>query len=701
MTTHPRTSSPAASADHRDAYRRLALAVARGEALDEVARIGLAGARTASGWPAGQLRAVEPGGGRPRLTATLAVVGTDARPDLAPAFTGALPEPGSPTATAAATGRPAWTPRDAAPGAPGSARLAVPLVHGEVLGLIELVDDRPHDVDPATLAALAETAEVLGAVLGRDRDDPERRAHPELDRRLQSQITRRIAEGVSLVGADGTILYVNPQLAAMFGYDAAEMEGRCIYDFNVPEQRPPTGTVTQPRPVELHGELRHVRRDGTIFTTDARATAIPVDGIDGIDGEPGELAWLTVERDVTEEKLQSEALRDSEDRLALIQRHAPIGLALVDLDGRFVQTNPALCAITGRSDDELRTLTIRDVTHPDDRPSSDRGLDRLVRGRISLFETEKRFVRPDGRAVWIAVTSAIARDEEGAPRHIIAQVMDIGARKRAEGARAEQAEELERSNAELRRATDRAERAQRAAVEANRAKNQFLSRMSHELRTPLNAVLGFAQLLGMEDLADNQLDMVDQVLRAGRHLLLLIDEVLDIARLEDGTMTVVVEPVDLPAAVDHARSLLGPLVRERGVNVGRPEPADDHLPPAGADRQRVVQILLNLLSNAVKYNRPGGEVTVTVDEGADRLSITVADTGPGIAPEVLPRVFEPFDRLGAEQTDVEGTGIGLTVSRALAEQMGGRLTVRSTLGEGSTFVLELPLFAATPAAPPA
>jgi signal transduction histidine kinase len=328
------------------------------------------------------------------------------------------------------------------------------------------------------------------------------------------------------------------------------------------------------------------------------------------------------------------------------------------------------------------------------------GVGALLAGESALFECEKRYVRPDGEIVWVAVTVSVARDEEGQPRYLIGQVLDIRARKQAEEVRARHAAELESSNAELRRATLDAEDARRAAVKANKAKNEFLSRMSHELRTPLNAVLGFAQLLEMEsDLADSQRVMVDQVLGGGRHLLQLIDEVLDIARMENGTMTVLVEPVDVEAVVEHARSLLDPLVKEREVQVHAVAFAGGGpLPPVGADRQRVIQILLNLLSNAIKYNVRGGEVSLEAYRAGDRLAIDVRDTGRGIDPAVLPRVFEPFDRLGAEHTGIEGTGIGLTVSRALAEQMGGRLTVRSTVGEGSTFTLELPLLEHSPTA---
>jgi PAS domain S-box-containing protein len=529
--------------------------------------------------------------------------------------------------------------------------------------------------------------EVLNGdrVIGVTRDITEHRAREQRDR-LLSKIARTMVEGVSLVRADGTILWVNRQYAAMFGFEPHEMEGGCVWDHIAPEDRVPPGTIAAPQPDSMHGEIRHIRRDGTQFTTEANVTAMPID-----DGEPGELAWLGVERDITDEKAQSEALRDSEERLALIQEHAPIGLALVDLDGGFVQANPALCTITGREGGDLTRLRLRDIAHPADVGLCEQGIAGLLDGRSSTVATELRFRRPDGTTVWIALTVALVRDDEGVPRHLIAQVLDVAARKQVEEARAQHAYELERSNADLRRATDEAER-------ANQAKNEFLSRMSHELRTPLNAVLGFAQLLGMEDLTETQIDMVDQVLQGGRHLLFLIDEVLDIARMENGTMSVVVEHVDVPAAIAHACSMLDPLIRERSVQVHTPGP-DQWIPPVGADRQRVKQILLNLISNAVKYNEVGGEVTVSTETVGTRLRLSVRDTGPGIAPEALPRLFEPFDRLGAEHTEVEGTGIGLTVSRALAEQMGGRLTVASQLGNGSTFTLELPLLSRASALP--
>jgi signal transduction histidine kinase/ActR/RegA family two-component response regulator len=245
--------------------------------------------------------------------------------------------------------------------------------------------------------------------------------------------------------------------------------------------------------------------------------------------------------------------------------------------------------------------------------------------------------------------------------------------------------------AEARRAISEAEtrEARRSADAANRAKTEFLSRMSHELRTPLNAILGFAQLLEMDELTSEQRESVRYIRRGGDQLLSLINEVLDISRIEIGALSLSPEPVWLPDVLDEQLALMAPMAAERAVTIGvRATPAvTGHVL---ADRQRLKQVLLNLLSNAVKYNRQGGRVWIECRESAPgRLRIDVTDTGFGIPPDKLDRLFTPFDRLGAEQTGVEGTGIGLTLTRRLVEEMGGSLAVQSTVDEGSTFSVEL------------
>jgi signal transduction histidine kinase/ActR/RegA family two-component response regulator len=232
------------------------------------------------------------------------------------------------------------------------------------------------------------------------------------------------------------------------------------------------------------------------------------------------------------------------------------------------------------------------------------------------------------------------------------------------------------------------EAARLEAERANAAKTAFLSRMSHELRTPLTAVLGFAELLEMDELDDSQRDSVRHIRNAGRHLLTLINEVLDISRIESGHLAVSNEPLELGTVLTEAVTLIRPLAEERGIAVSA------FCPPGvfvKADRQRLTQVLLNLLSNAVKYNREQGRIDVVCEVADGRARLSVADTGMGIAPALLPRVFNAFDRLGAEQTAVEGTGVGLTLSKGLVEIMGGTLTLHSELGAGTTFTIELGL----------
>src|SRR5712692_3889470 len=227
----------------------------------------------------------------------------------------------------------------------------------------------------------------------------------------------------------------------------------------------------------------------------------------------------------------------------------------------------------------------------------------------------------------------------------------------------------------------RAQRAEEAAAAANRAKSEFLSRMSHELRTPLNGILGFAQLLELDAQNSEQREGVEHILRGGRHLLGLINEVLDIARIEAGKLTISLEPVPAGDVISSALDLVRPQAASRGIRLPAAIACDGHVM---ADRQRLQQVLLNLLSNAVKYNREGGTVSVSCDRGpAGRFRLTVADTGPGIAPERMHRLFTPFDRLDAPETSVEGTGLGLALSKGLVELMGGALRAESTLGHGS------------------
>ncbi|MGH2959425.1 MAG: ATP-binding protein [Solirubrobacterales bacterium] len=236
-------------------------------------------------------------------------------------------------------------------------------------------------------------------------------------------------------------------------------------------------------------------------------------------------------------------------------------------------------------------------------------------------------------------------------------------------------EELHDSNVQLRAASE--------------AKNMFLSRMSHELRSPLTAVIGYSELLQLDGIPESdEMQAADAIFRAGAHLLELINEVLDITRVESGYMTMSIEPVAIENALQSAIELMTPLANSAGITLDLPKSPSALY--AKADPQRLTQVLVNLLSNAIKYNRPHGRVSIEVTQPMpDRAHLTVSDTGAGIDEDGLAKLFQPFERLGAEATEIEGTGLGLSLTRGLVEEMGGSIEVESELGVGTRFIVEL------------
>ncbi|HTM47862.1 MAG TPA: ATP-binding protein [Bryobacteraceae bacterium] len=343
----------------------------------------------------------------------------------------------------------------------------------------------------------------------------------------------------------------------------------------------------------------------------------------------------------------------SKDYVNNIIRSMGESLIVTDAGGKIRTVNQAALSLLGYSEEELLG-----------RPAV------LVLGSPAPVDGAERMYRlKDGSEIPVLFSASAMHGDSGAVEGEVWLAQDITARKRAEQALQE---------------------AKLQAEGANRAKSDLLSRTSHELRTPLNAILGFGQLLEMSELDSEDRDSVERIIKAGRHLLALINEVLDIAGIETGRRTLSNEPVDISDVTSESLELVQVLASSHGIAVS----ADlGHYQGCfvQADRQRLRQALINLLSNAIKYNRTGGSVAVSLEPGPERMTrVAVKDTGPGIPKQGLARLFTPFERLGASEAGIEGTGLGLACSKIFVEAMHGRIGVESAVGEGSTFWIDLP-----------
>lgn len=367
-------------------------------------------------------------------------------------------------------------------------------------------------------------------------------------------------------------------------------------------------------------------------------------------------------------------LLDSQRRLAAIVESAEEAILAKALDGTIMSWNHGAERLYGYRPEEVVGRSIAILVPPDIENDVPRILEKVAAGeRINHYETKRR--TKDGRTLDVSLTVSPIRNALGKVTGASTIARDITERKEMEGEREAAREEADRSN---------------------RAKSDFLSRMSHELRTPLNAVLGFAQLLDMDALTPEQREATQEIIKAGKHLVELIDEVLDISRIEAGRLRLSLEPVDAIQAVEECISLLTPLANEEGVKLTLEQSTRSVY--VIADRQRLKQVLLNLIANGIKYNRQNGKVRIVLEPTGQGLRerIAVVDTGRGIPAERMEQLFDPFERLGAEESHVAGTGLGLALSKRLVEAMGGTISVVSEPGAGSTFAVELAAARETP-----
>lgn len=373
------------------------------------------------------------------------------------------------------------------------------------------------------------------------------------------------------------------------------------------------------------------------------------------------LGQEVAERAKNEEMLARQALTilESEVRLRAIFNNAFDGIITFDAEGRIHAANPAAEHLFGLKAEDLKRRRIKDLL-PDLRPED--------AAPSMVCELSGR--RSDGGR--FPASLSLERTEGGKERLFVCLVRDNTAEQQSRQALVE--------------ARDGAER-------ANRAKSEFLSSMSHELRTPMNSILGFAQLLQTDPdnpLSETQKESVEQIARAGWHLLQLINDVLDLAKVEAGKIEAILEDVDLDTVMAECLSLVMPLAEKHGIELV--DQATDSGLHVRADHTRLKQVVLNLVSNGIKYNRKNGSVAIEARQAEEWCEIAIVDTGVGLSTEQIDRIFEPFSRVAAHRDEIEGTGIGLTITRKLVALMGGAIGVESQPGTGSRFWVRIPLF---------
>ena len=416
------------------------------------------------------------------------------------------------------------------------------------------------------------------------------------------------------------------------------------------------------RGIEDIYELTYIRKDGSRFPAIVSVTALR-------DAQETIIGYLLIGTDNSARKRIEEQLRWTEESFRLmVESVTDYAIVMLDPKGCVVSWNAGAQRIIGYSAEEIVDQHLSRFYLDADVESGKPQRDLDVATAEGRCQDEGWRTRKDGSRFWANVVTTAIRDQAGTLRGFAKLTRDLTERRQVEA---------DLTNAKA------------AAETANLAKSDFLSGMSHELRTPLNAILGFGQLMESDSPPPSpaQKASIEQILHAGWYLLDLINEILDLALIESGKLSLSPEPMSLRDVMLECKTMIEPQATKRGIHMTFPEFDGPYF--IDADRTRVKQILINLFSNAIKYNKEGGTVVVGCTPSArDRVRVSVTDSGAGLPPEKLAQLFQPFNRLGQE-ANIEGTGIGLVVTKRLVELMGGAIGVKSTVGMGSLFWFEL------------
>ena len=498
-----------------------------------------------------------------------------------------------------------------------------------------------------------------------------------MDEDYYRQLVENSSDWIWEVDENLVYTYASPKCFDLLGHTPEEMIGTTPMDHMPPDEQQRVGAIIAPV-IEKREEFS--RLENTNIHIDGHLVVLETSGVPVFDDDGAFRGYRGVDRDITQrkrtegklldalaegEKAQAELadkMKELDFQKFALDEHAIVSIS--DVQGRITYANDKFCNISGYAREELLGQNHRILNSHHHPKAFFTDLWKTISAG-QVWRGNVKNVRKDGSFYWVDATIVPFLNENGKPFQYVAIRTDI---------------------------TERVE-AEHRAEKANRAKSEFLSAMSHELRTPLNAILGFGQMLEYnpnEPLSAAQKDCVQHIMSGGKHLLDLINDILDLAKIEAKKVTLSLENISLSDVIDECLSLTTTQAEQRNITVTYTHSDCDAI-YVHADFTRLKQILLNLMSNAVKYNRENGSVLIDCQDADNhRLRINITDSGEGLSAEQQAELFQPFHRLGAETSDIEGTGIGLVVCKELVELMNGEIGIISTPGEGSTFWIEIP-----------
>jgi len=520
-------------------------------------------------------------------------------------------------------------------------------------------------------------------IVGTVQDITERKLAEESLRQSEERfrtVWNSVVDGLVTIREDGSIESVNPAAAKLFGYTQKQLVGKNV-------------KILMPEPISNQhdeflaryketGEAKIIGKGREVVGRHASGKMFPIDlAVNEV--VIGDTRFFSgILRDITERKRITEQLQDSEERYRMLAEYSADLISKHDLQGIYTFASPASLSLLGYEPEELLGKNAYDFFHPDDLQKLGLSHERLM-ATPDIITIDYRVRREDGSYIWFETMSRTIRDPQGAPQEIIAMSRDVSQRKEAE-------EKLQQASEELLQAYEETARAQKEAERANEAKSQFLASMSHEIRTPMTAILGFSKILRGRVSDGKSREFVDNMVSSGEHLLDLINDVLDISRVEAGRMVLNPQPVDLKQLADDIVNLFRPLSEDKGLTLT--SDIRDLPPRLNLDRQRIRQIITNLLGNAIKFTEEGSvSLSVHPDKKRKGIVIEVCDSGPGVPEEAKERIFDPFYQSeNTRYTKTQGTGLGLSITSKLIQAMEGTIALSTKLGHGSTFTAFIP-----------